>query len=200
MTLRAVAADGHEIDLTEHVKDGQLDWTAPPGDVEALRGRAARPGEKVKRAAPGGDGNVLDPFSTAKLDRYLSVFDKAFADFKGASRGSSSTTPTSTTTPRGPTTFRRVRKRRGYDLRDHLPALFGDGDQRHGRPREVRLPRDALRPAPRLRRPLDRVGARPRQLTRNQAHGGPANLLDAYAAADIPEMEVFAIRPRSRCR
>ena len=41
-----------------------------------------------------------------------------------------------------------------------LPALVGDGDPRHGRARPVRLPRDARRPAPRLRAPLDRVGAR----------------------------------------
>ena len=27
--------------------------------------------------------------------------------------------------------------------------------------------------------------------TRNQAHGAPANLLDFYAAADIPETEMF---------
>ena len=28
-------------------------------------------------------------------------------------------------------------------------------------------------------------------LARNQAHGAPANLLDLYAAADIPETEAF---------
>ena len=27
--------------------------------------------------------------------------------------------------------------------------------------------------------------------TRNQAHGSPGNLLDIYAAADIPETEMF---------
>jgi hypothetical protein len=34
---------------------------------------------KVKRAAPGGEGLVLDPYSTAALDRYLRPFSKAFA-------------------------------------------------------------------------------------------------------------------------
>ena len=29
-------------------------------------------------------------------------------------------------------------------------------------------------------------------MPRNQAHGGPDNLLDTYAAADIPEMEIYS--------
>ena len=33
------------------------------------------------------------------------------------------------------------------------------------------------------------------QLTRNQSHGAPANLLDLYAAADIPETEIFGATP-----
>ena len=35
---------------------------------------------KVKRAAPGDEGLVLDPYSTAALDRYLRHFSKAFAE------------------------------------------------------------------------------------------------------------------------
>ena len=34
---------------------------------------------KVKRAAPGGEGLVLDPYSTDALDAYLERFTRAFA-------------------------------------------------------------------------------------------------------------------------
>src|SRR5690349_20178293 len=35
----------------------------------------------VKRAAPGGEGLVVDPYSTEALNKYLAPFDKAFARF-----------------------------------------------------------------------------------------------------------------------
>ena len=35
----------------------------------------------VKRAAPGGEGLVVDPFSTHALERYLAPFDRAIATF-----------------------------------------------------------------------------------------------------------------------
>jgi len=38
---------------------------------------------------------------------------------------------------------------------------------------------------------LDRVGHQRGMITRDQAHGSPANLLDVYAASDIPETEMF---------
>jgi hypothetical protein len=36
----------------------------------------SRPVQKVKRAAPGGEGNVLDPFSALAIDHYLAGFDR----------------------------------------------------------------------------------------------------------------------------
>ena len=77
-TLRAVGDDGTQIDLTGKVSDGHLDWTAPPGNWHLYGIWESGPAQKVKRAAPGGVGNVLDPFSTTSLDAYLADFDEHF--------------------------------------------------------------------------------------------------------------------------
>ena len=41
--------------------------------------------------------------------------------------------------------------------------------------------------------PLTRWSHERGALMREQAHGSPANLLDLYAAADIPETEIFGV-------
>src|SRR2546422_6688371 len=46
-----------------------------------------------------------------------------------------------------------------------------------------------------LLRPLTAWAHERGSLSRNQAHGSPGNLLDLYAASDIPETEIFG--PRS---
>jgi len=82
--------------------------------------------------------------------------------------------------------------RRGYDLRQHLPALLGEGSSDNvARVRcdyretiaDLHL-EEYIMPWAEWARAK---GAR----TRNQAHGSPANLIDVYAAADIPETEIF---------
>ena len=83
---------------------------------------------KVKRAAPGGEGLVLDPYSTAALDRYLRPFSKAFAARAPARRcARSSTIPSSTTTRAGrrrcPTVFQKMH---GYDIQSFAAALGGE--------------------------------------------------------------------------
>lgn len=168
--LRAVAADGTTHDLTERMKDGKLDWTAPAGAWKLYAVVQQSPVMKVKRAAPGGVGNVLDPFSTAKLDRYLSVFDKAFADYKGLRpRAQFHDSYEYYNVQWTDDLFAEFAVRRGYDLRNHLPALFGDGDQDKV-VRQARLPRDDLRPAHRLHQAVDRMGACPRRV---DAQSGP---------------------------
>ncbi len=191
--LIAFAADKQQIDLTSQVKDGRLQWTAPSGTWRIYAVLANGPVQKVKRAAPGGEGSVLDPFSVAKLDRYLSRFDAAFSKYDGL-------------TPRGQfhdsyeyynaswtdELFSEFAKRRGYDLRAQLPAFFGEGA-----PEIVaRVKCDYRETISDLH--LDYVHRWTQwahghgSLTRNQAHGAPANLIDVYGAADIPETEIFA--------
>jgi len=156
-------------------------------------------GRKVKRAAPGGEGFAVNPYSKHALEDYLEIFDRAFAAFDAASGAA---------LPRAQyhDSFEyrgnwcdgflgEFEARRGYDLSDHLPELFGTGD-----------PDVVARVKCDYRETLSDLhlrfietwaawaGARG-CTTRNQAHGAPANLLDVYAAGGIPETETFGATP-----
>ena len=188
----AVSDAGERVELTGRVgAEGRLDWSAP-GSFRVYAAVSQGPIQKVKRAAPGGEGNVVDPFSVASLGRYLRRFDEAFAGFgAGAPRShfhDSYEYYGATFTPR---IFEEFAARRGYDLRAQIEALVGDGD-----PDTVARVRSDYR-ATLGELHLDYVRhwvawAHERgSLARNQAHGAPGDLLDTYAAADIPETEVF---------
>jgi hypothetical protein len=196
-TLMAYSDKGEVVDLTSRVDgSGHLHWTAPAGvnwSLYALFEGAH--GKMVERAAPGAEGNVIDHFSTPALRKYLSRFDTAFmghnlsglrAFFNDSyevddARGQSDWTPGF---------FDLFLQYRGYDLRQHLPALFGkDSPENNGRVlcdfRETisDLLLDKFTRA--WRAWAQNKGA----VIRNQAHGSPANILDLYAASDIPETE-----------
>jgi hypothetical protein len=190
--LRAVSDDGRQVDLTPLVKDGRPDWVAPAGAWRVYAVVEAGPVQKVKRAAPGGEGNVLDPYSVTALDAYLARFDRAFAGYRGepprAHFHDSFEYYGATWTPR---LFDEFRRRRGYDLREHLPALFGEGPEET----VARVKCDYRETISDLHlayvaRWTDWAHARG-GLSRDQAHGAPANLIDLYAAADVPETELF---------
>jgi hypothetical protein len=190
--LVAVSADGQRLDLTARVKDGRLDWTAPAGRWKLYAVVQQSPVMKVKRAAPGGVGNVLDPFSPAKLGRYLAGFDKALAGFKAPlPRAHFHDSYEYYNASWTDDLFDEFRKRRGYDLSEQLPALFGDGPA----DTVARVKCDYRETLSDLHRDYllrwtdwcHRYGGQ----SRNQAHGGPGNIIDAYAAADIPECEIY---------
>jgi hypothetical protein len=145
----------------------------------------------VKRPAPGGAGHMLNPYSAAAIRSYTKRFDKAL---KGC-----------TLLPRAQyhDSFEysgnwcseiqdEFRKRRGYDLNNHLRTLFGNSDENN---KTRRIKYDYRLTIAELHLEFIKIWAnwaRSRgMLTRNQAHGSPASLLDAYAAADIPETEMF---------
>jgi hypothetical protein len=183
---------GTRVDLTSKVSDGRLDGAAPPGQWRLYAVVQQSPVQKVKRAAPGGVGNVLDPFSVAKLNKYLAGFDHAFADFRAPQpRAQFHDSYEYYGAQWTDDFFDQFQTRRGYDLRTQLPALFGEGD-----PDTVaRVKHDYRETISDLHiayitRWTEWCHAHG-WLSRNQAHGGPTNLLDAYAAADIPETEVY---------
>jgi hypothetical protein len=88
--------------------------------------------------------------------------------------------------------FAAFRARRGYELKRHLPALLGQGD-----PDVVARVKSDYRQTmdemllESLAGRLARWAHEQQGLSRNQAHGSPGNMLDLYAAADIPETEIF---------
>ena len=150
------------------------------------------PIQKVKRAAPGGEGNVLDPYSVKALDEYLSDFDEGLEGFEGKMPRcyfhDSFEYYDATWTG---DFFSKFESLRGYDLRARLEALFGDGpDEIVARVKsDYRETISNLHTAyiQRWTQWCHRYGS----LSRNQAHGAPANLIDLYAAADIPETEIY---------
>jgi len=75
--LTAWPAAGDPVDLMPKMKDGRLEWN-PPSGTWRIHGLVSRQGiQKVKRAAPGAAGWVLDPFSTGSISGYLKHFDEA---------------------------------------------------------------------------------------------------------------------------
>lgn len=195
--LIAFSATGKLLDLTAGLtKAGRLDWTAPNGAWEVYALHQAGTGQQVKRAAPGNVGLVLDPYSTGSLKNYLTRFDTAFANYNGklprAQYHDSFEYYHANWTDK---LFQEFKSRRGYDLRQFLPALFGSGD-----PEQVsRVKADYRATLSDLHlaflQAWNQWAHANGQITRNEGHGAPGNLLDFYAAADIPETEIFGATP-----
>jgi hypothetical protein len=196
VALMAYADAGETVDLTTRVAaNGSLDWTAPTGRWTLYGIFAASHGKLVERAAPGGEGNVIDHFSTDAIRKYLLRFDRAFEGhtlaglraFFNDSYEVDDATGEADWTPR---LFDEFAKRRGYDLRRHLPKLLGKSTD----DLSARVLADYRETISDLL--LETFTAEwsswaKRQLrqVRNQAHGSPASLLDLYGASDMPETE-----------
>lgn len=190
--LRAWPASGEPIDLMDKIRDGKFEWVPPAGDWTVIGISSPKQIQKVKRAAPGGAGNVLDPFSASAMSQYLATFDKAFDGFKAprprAQFHDSFEYYGAAWTPDFLAAFQ---KSRGYDFRDQLPAFAGEGDA----DQVARVRADYRNTLNELHLGFLRSWhdwARSRgEITRNQAHGSPGNLLDHYAVSEIPETEIF---------
>lgn len=190
--LRAFPESGNPVDLKNRAKDHGIDWT-PPDGTWTVSGIAVKRGiQNVKRAAPGGSGLVLDPYSKAAMNRYTAVFDKAFSEFDAPwprARFHDSFEYYGADWSDG--LLETFRKARGYDLLSQLPAFNGIGD-----------PESVARVRADYRLTLGEMhhaylsawhdwALKHGGITRNQAHGSPGNLLDHYAVSDIPETEIF---------
>ena len=149
--------------------------------------------QKVKRAAPGGEGWVIDHFDRQAVRHYLDRFDKAFTESRVAwphtfFNDSYEVYGANWT----PTLFDEFKKRRGYDLQEHLPELLGDVDDGNKVLADYRETLSDLLYENFTQQWVDWAHSHG-VLVRNQAHGSPANLLDLYAAVDIPEIEGFGL-------
>ncbi|EGK01520.1 alpha-L-rhamnosidase [Dysgonomonas gadei] len=195
--LIAYSSKGEKLDITDKVgSDGKLMWIAPAGDncklVALFIGKTF---QQVKRAAPGGQGYVLNHFDADAVQRYLGKFDKAFTDnkvsFPHSFFNDSYEVYGGDWTPDLLDQFER---RRGYKLQDYFPELLADGATDISA-RVICDYRETV--GDMLRENFTQAWttwAHSRNTTtKNQAHGSPANLLDLYAAVDIPECESFGI-------
>ncbi len=190
--LRAFPESGPPVELTPQVKDGNLDWLPPAGKWHIIGLASSSPIQKVKRAAPGGEGSVLDPFSADAMTRYLARFDAAFEKFTAPMpRAQFHDSFEYYAAEWTPGLLDHFLANRGYDLRDQLPAFAGIGEaDTVSRVRaDYRETLSELHLAY-LKCWHDWTKARG-GITRNQAHGSPGNLLDHYAVSEIPETEIF---------
>lgn len=183
------------IDITSKAKKGALKWKAPKGEdwtVYAIY--SGRTYQKVKRAAPGGVGLVVNHYDSVAVKHYLDRFDRAFAGREWMM----------------PHTFfndsyevygsdwsdallDEFFRDHGYRLELRIADLLGDNGESEARATLLHDYRMTL--ARILEENFTRVwtawahghGAS----IRNQSHGSPANILDLYAMVDIPECESF---------
>jgi glycosyl hydrolase family 106( putative alpha-L-rhamnosidase) len=191
--LVAFSPDGKSVELTDKISDdGSVDWTAPSGLWKVYAVSQQPSPQKVKRPAPGGEGWMLNPAYPQAMTNWLTWFDKPFADYHGSKPEAVFQDSYEYRTDWSPDFFAQFEKRRGYKLQTELPALFGTNEDDH----VARVKYD-------YRRTLSDIMVEQSEPTwidwahKNgfstiyQAHGTPANWLDLYAQADMPETEMF---------
>ena len=208
---------GKPYDVTAFVDDGRLSWSPAEELKDRIRSAANKSLKKVlkqqlkemeyahwnvvavyerygvmkvKRAAPGGEGLVIDHFDRQAVSHYLQHIEEAFertaTPYPHTFFNDSYEVEAATWTP---TLFQEFEKRRGYKLEHYLLQLQ-DGD-----PKIVSDYRETLGDLL-LENFTNQWTAWAHShgaITRNQAHGSPANLIDCYAAVDIPEIEGFGL-------
>lgn len=197
-TLMANSDKGEIIELTNKVDaSGKLNWIAPPngGNWTLTALFIGWHGKMVERAAPGGEGDVIDHFNATALKHYLNKFDTVFKgrDISGIraffndsyevddARGQSNWTPDFLV---------QFKKRRGYDLKNYLPQLFSRDTTEVSR-RVLLDYRQTISDLilDNFTKPWQHWAFGQKKMVRNQSHGSPANILDCYAVVDIPETE-----------
>jgi hypothetical protein len=145
---------------------------------------------KVKRPAPGGEGWVIDHFDKRAVSHYLQHIEQAFectrTPYPHTFFNDSYEVGNADFTP---TLFSEFEKRRGYSLLESLDKLV-DGDQQVVADYRETLSDLLLE---NFTQTWTAWAHSHGAITRNQAHGSPANLLDCYAAVDIPEIEGFGL-------
>ncbi|MEZ4828311.1 MAG: glycosyl hydrolase [Bacteroidia bacterium] len=184
---------GQVLDLMPRMrKDSSLRWKVPAGDWTIWTAEMVFRGGNVKRPAPGGEGYSISPYSSGALSRFLEAYDQRVGTLPHGPLHSYFHDSFEYTGDVSREIFDRFLQIKGYDLREHLPALSGKGwkmevESIQADYREVLglILRDDF-----FTRFSDWAHAKGSQF-RNQAHGSPGNLLDLYALADIPETEIF---------
>jgi hypothetical protein len=181
------------VDLTPFVQGNVVDRSLAGDDWQVVVFGVVPTNQRVKRAAPGGEGLVMDYFDAESVRDYLDHFDSAL---------------TNTGHPVQPRAFyhdsyevyganwtpdflHAFNTRQGYDLSGHWQVL---ADRSH--PEYGGLVHDIRETLAQLLYDTFTVHwttwcTDRDALSRNQAHGSPGNLLDLYGQSDIPETESF---------
>ncbi|SEW21827.1 Glycosyl hydrolases family 2, sugar binding domain [Chryseobacterium wanjuense] len=179
--------------LTEKItSDGSLNWKPDSGKWTVYAVFTGKTLQKVKRAAPGGEGYTLDHFSPDATKDYLKTFDKAFGNSNYGVRSFFNDSYEVFNADWTPDFTNEFKKRRGYDLSPYIKYLVSDEDNEI----TTRIKSDYRETLSELilNNFADNFTSwadSKNSKNTNQAHGSPGNLLDLYAAVDIPESETF---------
>jgi len=180
--LRAYPEKGKPVNLASQVNKGQLTWKVPAGKWRVLG--------LFSRTTTG--KQVLDPFSTTSTKAALKLIDQAFAKNALTTPLRSAFHPaieaTSPVWSSGLLTA--FQEKRGYDLREQLPAFFGIGETNDGaRVRaDYRLTLDELYRSHLLA--WQEWAAKKKTATRLQTQDALGNIIDQAAIVDIPEIKI----------
>jgi hypothetical protein len=202
--LVAYPATGDPLEITGNISaTGDVDWIAPGNagswTVYAISQKPS--GQKVKRPAVGGEGWMLNPAYPQAVRDWLTWFDQALAPYHGSKPEAVFQDSYEYRTDWAPDFFAQFEKRRGYRLQTELPALFADPSRSADRttPNSDHIARVKYD----YRRTISEIIAQESEpawidwahrngfRTIYQAHGTPANWLDLYGDADLPETEMF---------
>ena len=201
--LVAFGPDGKSTDLTDAINTNGEVFFSPPGNwtgtgtatpktwtVYAISQKPS--GQKVKRAALGGEGWMLNLLFPPATDDFLKPFTAAFASYRGPKPRAQFHDSYEYRSDWSPDFLAEFKKRRGYKLQTELPALFGTNIDDHAARvrcdyRQTVSEIMAGESLPEWTKWAHEHGF----IARDQAHGSPGNWLDLYATADIPETEMF---------
>lgn len=181
------------LDLTDKVKqEGVLSWKAEAGKWKLYALFCGKSRQKVKRAAPGGTGWVMDHLSRKALDAYVEPYEKSLKDLNGSLRTIFNDSYEVGGADWTPGLLDAFYQKRGYRLEPLLPYLLSQGHN----DTIARIKSDYRETISDLvsesfLQPWTDWAHEQGWKTRNQAHGSPGNLLDLYAISDFPECESF---------
>lgn len=193
--VMAYSDKGSSLNLTSKANNGKLDWQVPSGKWDIVVLYIGKTLQKVKRAAPGGEGYVMDHLNKQAVGRYFAHFEKVFKDnhanYPHTFFNDSYEVYGADWTP---DLLEQFAKRRGYRLEDYFMEFLSK-ERNDTTARIISDYRETISELllENFTRPWSTFAHKHGSITRNQAHGSPANLIDIYAAVDIPECEGFGL-------
>ena len=157
----------------------------------------ANTNQKVKRSAPGAEGLVVDHFDKNAVTHYLEPFEKAFSKKNYPIRAFYNDSYEVYGANWTPDFFEKFKKYRGYNLAEHLDVLSKNTASTDSEKRIWSDYHETISDL--LYHEFDptwmNFAKKYGKITRDEAHGSPANILDLYAQSDIPESEFFGSKP-----
>lgn len=195
----AYSEDGAVVDLSGPLgQDQLLRWRAPPGRWSVYLVTMKPSPQRNHNFLAGRQGWAVDPLDRHALTDYLADWTARAHDMRLEAVRAYHHDSFEYDCNFSADLLDEFSRRRGYDLRHHLPALFGraseDPSLRIDSVARVRSDFRQTIAEMHLEHFLQVLTSWAHQhgsRSRNQAHGAPGNLLDLYAAVDIPDAELY---------